>query len=528
MKQPTRVVLIPLSGFIIYTSLIQFRSPLATWPTRLLSLFVILITTKYTHSLVTNLLFHHRAHRQGCGDVPLRHHRDPLLGLDYTRAALRALNTFKLMPLYVDGFDKYGQTHYYIALGQRILITNDAANIKAILTNLDAFPIAGPRLLTALPVLGPNSIFTSNGQTWHDARAMIRPSFVRDQVSDLQHFERHVSNLLGAVPRDGTTFDMQDLLMKMTMDSSTDFMLGYSTNSLVEASPAAARFLADFEYASAECAKKARLGPILFKLPHRGLEEAVVRLRGFIRGYLEQVRTHKVENVSEQEDRSYVFLDELLKLGIPEDHVVDHILSIIIAGRDTTAASMAAVFYCLARAPGAVARLRAEIEEEGTETPSWEQLRGMKFLNNVIKEALRLFPPIATNARSASRETVLPTGGGPDGKQPILVPKGMPVRWSLYCLQRRKDIYGPDADEFKPERWEKKDLKHAVAWEYIPFHGGPRICLGQQFALTQMGYALFRFFKTFKSIEAREEGEPLIRTSISASFAHGCLISVAE
>jgi cytochrome P450 len=138
-----------------------------------------------------------------------------------------------------------------------------------------------------------------------------------------------------------------------------------------------------------------------------------------------------------------------------------------------------------------------------------------------VTKALRLFPPVATNSREAARETVLPHGGGPDGSKPILVPAGTPVRWSLTSLHRNKDVYGPDAEEFRPERWE--DLR--TGWDYIPFHGGPRICLGQQFALSQMAYLLYKFFSAIPEIEAREEGGPLMRASITFSFANGCLIA---
>ena len=79
----------------------------------------------------------------------------------------------------------------------------------------------------------------------------------------------------------------------------------------------------------------------------------------------------------------------------------------------------------------------------------------MTYLQMAIKEALRLNPPVALNAREAVRDTVLPRGGGPDGKEPIFVPKGTNVRYQPWCMQRRKDLYGEDAEEFRPERWEK-------------------------------------------------------------------------
>ena len=66
-----------------------------------------------------------------------------------------------------------------------------------------------------------------------------------------------------------------------------------------------------------------------------------------------------------------------------------------------------------------------------------------------------MHPIVPVNGRVAMRDTVLPLGGGPDGKSPILVRKGQPVNYQPYVMHRRKDLYGEDALEFKPERWEK-------------------------------------------------------------------------
>ncbi|KAK0749583.1 glycosyl hydrolase family 76-domain-containing protein [Schizothecium vesticola] len=419
-------------------------------------------------------------------------------------------------------FERHGQTYYGKALGRWILLTNEPENIKTVLgTNMYDWPIDGPRLFAALPVLGPRSIFTTNGQEWFAARTMMRPAFVRDQVSDLKCFGKHIDNFLAVIPRDGSTFDIQELILKLTMDSSTDFLLGHSTNSLVYASPEALQFYRDFEYASSEAAVRSLLGPILHYLPHPKLKKSAQRLRQYIRFYLRKVTD---KGPSETKDRSYVFIDELLKLKPTEDYLIDQILSVIVAGRDTTASGLSAIFYCLARHPDAVKRLKGEMAQLGAENPTWEQLKQMKYLNNVIKEAMRLFPPISTNSRTSNKETILPVGGGTDGSEPLLVAKGTSLRWSTYgTLHRRKDMYGADADEFRPERWES-NLR--VGWEYIPFSGGPRICIGQQFALTQMSYTLFRFFKMVNGIEARDTGEPLLQSNLTLSFAKGCMVAV--
>ncbi|SPQ19667.1 f5a772ea-4ba0-4600-93ef-71ad31cc0b18 [Thermothielavioides terrestris] len=413
---------------------------------------------RVSYSFVNSYRFQVRARLLGCGPVALYPHKDPILGLDGFFGLLRALNSHRLLEFYAGRFASCAPTYYTIALGKWILMTNEAENIKTILsTKMADWPIDGPRLLATLPVLGPDSIFTSNGEPWHRARAMLKPSFVRDQVADLKCFDRHTRNMLAAIPGDDIAFDMQSLLLDMTMDSSTDFLLGYSTNLLSEASPEAQQFVRDFEYASRESAKKARLGTLLFHLPHPALRRAVRGLREYVRFYLKKAIAEAEKGAGARE-RNYVFLDELLKANPPEDYTIDQILSILIAGRDTTATAMTAAFYFLARDPAAVAKLRDEILGVGAANPTWEQLKQLKYLNNVIKEALRLFSPVATNSRTANKETILPRGGGKDGKQPILVPKGMSVRWSLHALHRSKDIFGPDADEFRPERWDS-DLR---------------------------------------------------------------------
>ncbi|KAK4145387.1 glycosyl hydrolase family 76-domain-containing protein [Dichotomopilus funicola] len=449
-------------------------------------------------------------------------HKDPILGLDAFFDSLRALSSHSLLDLYAQRFASCGSTYSMTALGSSVLVTNEVENIKTILgTNMVDWPIDGPRLYCTLPVLGPNSIFSSNGAAWHKARAMLKPSFVRNQISDLKCFDRHIRNMLATIPADGVTFDLQSLLFDMTMDSSTDFMLGHSTGLLTQASPAAQRFVRDFEYASRESAKQARLGPVLHKLPHRKLKKAVRDLREYVRFYVHKAADEK-KNGSKTKDRDYVFLDELLLQNPPEEYTIDQVLSVLVAGRDTTATAMASVFYFLARSPTAVAKLREEIKTIDGEYPTWEQLRHLKYLNNVIKEALRLFSPVATNSRTAAKETVLPRGGGKDGSLPVLVRKGTLVRWLSHCLHRNKAVFGPDADEFRPERWD--DLR--VGWEYIPFSGGPRICLAQQFALTQIAYAVFKFFRIFRSIEARDSRPLLLQTNLTIFFPFGCLVSV--
>ncbi|KAL4874839.1 cytochrome P450 [Aspergillus karnatakaensis] len=143
---------------------------------------------------------------------------------------------------------------------------------------------------------------------------------------------------------------------------------------------------------------------------------------------------------------------------------------------------------------------------------------------------LRLYPSVPVNSRAATKTTTLPKGGGPTGTAPILVRKGEAVGYCVYAMHRRKDIYGADADEFRPERWENDALKN-VGWGYLPFNGGPRICLGQEFALLEAGYTIVRLLQTFEVSEPVEwagmekrVGEERQDLTLVVSCGEGCVV----
>jgi cytochrome P450 len=134
------------------------------------------------------------------------------------------------------------------------------------------------------------------------------------------------------------------------------------------------------------------------------------------------------------------------------------------------------------------------------------------------------------NNREAVRTTVLPTGGGPDGNSPILVRKGELVVFSQYVNSRKQNIYGADADLFRPERWETGELAN-IGWAYFPFSGGPRQCLGEDFALMEVHYTIVKLLQTFPCIKlpADEPNEPVgterQRLTLVLASADGCKIT---
>ncbi|KAJ5118420.1 hypothetical protein N7526_010057 [Penicillium atrosanguineum] len=189
-------------------------------------------------------------------------------------------------------------------------------------------------------------------------------------------------------------------------------------------------------------------------------------------------------NPDKKQDDRYIFLQALAADTDDPKMLRDNMLNILLAGRDTTASLLSSTFFYLSRHPAVFTRLRREIVEAfGDSKTSIEitqtKLKDIQYLRYVLNEVLRLQPPVPVNFRVATKDTSLPVGGGPDNRSPVYVRKGQMVAYNVFAMHRRTDLWGPDARSFRPERWEE-NAKHG--WEYLPFNGGPRICLGREFS----------------------------------------------
>lgn len=132
----------------------------------------------------------------------------------------------------------------------------------------------------------------------------------------------------------------------------------------------------------------------------------------------------------------------------------------------------------LPRHPTILSTLHSEILSVcGSAPPTYEDLKNMKYFRAVVNESQRLYPIVPMNNREALVDTILPRGGGEDESQPVLIPKGSHVGWHMFSMQRRKDLFGDDADVFRPERWLEPGFR--PGWAFVPFSGGPRVCIGQ-------------------------------------------------
>ncbi|KAI0363653.1 cytochrome P450 [Pilatotrama ljubarskyi] len=192
---------------------------------------------------------------------------------------------------------------------------------------------------------------------------------------------------------------------------------------------------------------------------------------------------------------------------LSDEDVLAQVPTFIVTGHETTGDAMAWCLYALTQAPSVQSKLRDELSKVQTDSPSMDELMALPYLDMVIRETLRLHPPVISTIRVATRADVIPLSApftGRDGSQyhSLEVPKGTKFVISILALHRSKELWGDDALEFKPERWENPP--EAVsdipgAWGHLlTFGGGPRACIGYRFAVVEMKALVFTLIRAFE------------------------------
>ncbi|TGO39454.1 hypothetical protein BHYA_0053g00070 [Botrytis hyacinthi] len=489
------------------------------------SILFILSTTFLLYILIQKILLSNQrrkfAKQNHCLPPASYPHIDPFYGLDLFVSNVLAAREGKFIETTQKRFQSLGvNTYSSIFLGTDTINTIDAENIKTILaTGFKDFELSSRRKTAMMPVFG-KGIFALDGTEWEHSRAMLRPNFVRSQVADLDVFERHIQKLIKRIPENGNTVDLSKLFFMLTIDSATEFLFGESTETLDETKidSAGHRYSEAYDYVS--------LGKLATLFPNKKYQDSIKYVHSYVRTYVDkalalQTSTPSQKSESTDQDR-YIFLEQLAKSGYSASKIQAELLNILLAGRDTTASLLAILFMILSREQNVLEKLRKEIIGLEGRAPTFEEIKDMKYLKWCINETMRLYPIVPTSSRVAIRDTVLPRGGGPDARSPTMVKKGTLIQFSSYGLHRRKDIYGEDADEFRPERWEKL----RAGWEYIAFSGGPRICIGQQFALMEASYTTIRILQAFSRMEARDQNPFTEWLTITMSNKWGCQVGL--
>lgn len=427
--------------------------------------------------------------------------------------------------------------------GRSFHLTRDCENIKAVLaTQFNDFCL-GQRHGQFGPLLG-DGIFTLDGEGWKHSRTMLRPQFSREQVSHVNSLEIHMQHLFLHIKKsNGQKFDIQDYFYRYTVDASTGLLFGESVLGLKDSSigfdvkhndeDGREHFADAFNRSQTHISNRVVLMDKYFLYNTPDFRKSIKQVHKFANYYVKQALSLSPEELEKKSANSYIFLYELVKQTRDPAVLRDQLLNILVAARDTTASLLSSTFFELARNKDILQKLQEEIwtkfgkgENIRLEDITFESLKSCEYLKSVLNETLRLYPAVPLNFRFATKNTTLPKGGGPDGEDPVFIPKKGIIMYNVGALHRDPIHYGKDADVYRPERWSEPSTR-SLGWAYLPFNGGPRICLGQQFALTEASYVVVRLLQNFHNLESFDEEYPPKKANhLTLSLKDGCNIAL--
>lgn len=411
-------------------------------------------------------------------------------------------------------------------------ITSNPENVEHILkTNFQNYPKGKP-FSTILGDLLGRGIFNVDGESWKFQRKMASMELgsvaIRSYAMELVNEEiqtRLIPLMAATAASANNVLDLQDILRRFSFDNICKFSFGLDPCCLLPSLPVS-ELAEAFDLASTLSAQRAMAASSFVWKAKRffnlGNEKKLKEAVGVVNHFAQKMINEKREmGVGTRKDLLSCFM------GTVNDDVYlrDIVVSFLLAGRDTVAAGLTGFFALLSKNPEVEARVREEVDRivgpgDGV-SPSFEQTRGMHYLNAAVHESMRLFPPVQFDSKYATEDDVLPDG--------TFVRKGSRVTYHPYAMGRMERIWGPDCLEFKPERWLKDGVfVPKCPFKYPVFQAGVRVCLGKDLALVEMKCVAAALVRRFDIRVVGPDQEPRFAPGLTATFRGGLPVKVYE
>jgi cytochrome P450 len=323
------------------------------------------------------------------------------------------------------------------------------------------------------PILLGQGLLTSNGDFWLRQRRLAQPAFSRERVQSygtvmVDYTERQI-----AAWRDGEERDIHADMMHLTLAIVAKVLFDADVAS--DAAEVGEALQVSLDHFSRQFRRLVKL-PLFLPTPaNLRLKRAVRRLNAIIHRFIEERRAAGV-NRGDLLSMLLHARDEDDGSRMTDQQLRDEMMTLFLAGHETTAIAMAWTWYLLATNPEAEARLTRELAMVlGDRPPAVSDLPRMKYTEQVVLESMRLYPPAYMFGREPTQDVVL---GG------YLIPAGTTVFMAQWVTHRDPRFFD-DPDQFMPERWAEERIKSLPKYAYFPFGGGPRICIGNTFAMME-------------------------------------------
>ncbi|KAG1448977.1 hypothetical protein G6F56_008787 [Rhizopus delemar] len=370
--------------------------------------------------------------------------------------------------------------------------------------------VKGPTYNEATQDLLGHGIFNANGEQWKYQRKAASHIFnvknFRDSFTEvfLKNLETAFTEIFDKASITGQIVDFHDIMYKYTLDSFILIGFGVDLKSLL--SKEKVPFAASFDFCQMNSFQRfinpfwKLTEPItsLFN-PSLSTSQNLKTVNAFADHVIQKRRQEMKEGI-EPRDLLSRFMTTQNESGelLNNKELRDIVLNFVIAGRDTTAQALSWTFYNLLLHPRVEKNLMEEITTHITDdlmqkpAELYDTVKKMTYAHAVFYEVLRLFPSVPTNQKYATQDDVWPDGTS--------IKKGDYVLWLPWVQGRSTKVWGPDAQEFKPERWimNNGQLRKESQGQWPAFHVGPRVCLGQKLATLETLVAMVFIVKKYR------------------------------
>jgi cytochrome P450 len=325
----------------------------------------------------------------------------------------------------------------------------------------------------ALGDLLGEGLLLSEGDTWQTQRELATPAFSMARLSGMaDRITGHAEDRIADWSH-GDTIDAEEAMTRVTLDVILDLMMG------VELEEGTVRTV---EEQLIPLGQRFEPDPVRFAAPEwlpmpgdAEFDRAVETLEGI----LDDIIARRERSLGSA-DAPMDFLSVLLRAreeGTQSpDQLRDEMMTMLLAGHDTTALTLTYTWFLLSEHPEVERRVHEEIDDVvGGDRPGMEHVRELEYLEWVIQEAMRLYPPVYTIFREPTTDVTL-SGYDVDAETTIMLPQ-----WGVHRSERFYD----DPETFDPERWAPERAGDRPRFAYFPFGGGPRHCIGKHLAMLE-------------------------------------------